>query len=45
MFPLITCSKDVVDAVRLNPSAYTIVCVTAAGDAGGEALIEVYFLP
>lgn len=44
-FPLLTGSKDAVDIVRLNPGAYTVVCVAPAGDAGGEALVEIYFLP
>jgi hypothetical protein len=44
-FPLISGSKDAAAVVRLNPGAYTIVCNPAAGDPGGEALIEVYFLP
>lgn len=44
-FPLLSGSKDAADVVRLNPGAYTIVCNAAAGDAGGEALVEVYFLP
>lgn len=44
-FPLLSGSKDAADVVRLNPGAYTIVCTAAPGDAGGEALVEVYFLP
>lgn len=44
-FPLVSASKDAADVVRLNPGAYTIVCTAAPGDAGGEALVEVYFLP
>ena len=44
-FPLITDSKDAAAVVRLTPGDYTIVCTTAAGDVGGDALIEVYFLP
>lgn len=44
-FPLIPGSKDSADVVRLNPGVYTIVASAAAGDAGGECLVEVYFLP
>ena len=44
-FPLLDGSKDSADVVRLSPGAYTIVCNPVAGDPGGEALIEVYFLP
>lgn len=44
-FPLASGSKDAAAVVRLNPGAYTIVCTAPAGDAGGEALIEVYLLP
>lgn len=44
-FPLASGSKDAAAVHRLKPGAYTIVCNTAPGDAGGEALIEVYFLP
>ena len=44
-FPLLPGSKDAADIVRLDPGAYTIVCNPSAGDPGGEALIEVYFLP
>ena len=44
-FPLPSNSKDAVTVVRLDPGAYTVVCDLATGDPGGEALIEVYFLP
>lgn len=44
-FPLAANAKDAADVVRLTPGAYTIVCQAPAGDTGGEALIEVYFLP
>lgn len=44
-FPLVEGSKDAAAVVRLSPGAYTIVANPAAGDAGGEVLIEVYFLP
>jgi hypothetical protein len=44
-FPLTVGSKDAADVVRLDPGAYTIVGSAANGDAGGEALIEVYLLP
>lgn len=44
-FPLLPGSKDAADVVRLAPGAYTVVANTAAGDVGGEALIEVYTLP
>jgi hypothetical protein len=44
-FPLPSNSKDAVTVMRLDPGAYTVVCDLAPGDAGGEALIEVYFLP
>ena len=44
-FPLLSQSKDAAAVVRLTPGAYTIVCNAASGEAGGEALIEVYFLP
>lgn len=43
-FPLTAASKDAAAVHRLKPGAYTIVCNTAAGDVGGEALVEVYFL-
>jgi len=38
-------SKDAADVVRLAPGIYTVVASAGAGDAGGEALIEVYTLP
>lgn len=44
-FPLVAGSKDAAGVFRLAPGAYTIVCQPPAGDAGGEVLIEVYFLP
>jgi hypothetical protein len=44
-FSLQSGSKDAAQVVRLNPSAYTVVCTAAPGDAGGEVLVEVYFLP
>jgi hypothetical protein len=44
-FPLPNDSKDAAAVVRLAPGAYTIVAQPAASDAGGETLIEVYFLP
>ena len=44
-FPLPIGSKDAADVVRLNPGAYSVVCIAADGDAGGEVLIEVYVLP
>jgi hypothetical protein len=44
-FPFPAGSKDAVSVVRLPPGAYTVVASPAAGDPGGEALIEVYFLP
>lgn len=44
-FPLLPGSKDAAAVLRLNPGDYTIVCDPPAGDAGGEVLIEVYFLP
>lgn len=44
-FPLSENSKDAAAIVRLAPGAYTIVAEPAAGASGGEALIEVYFLP
>jgi hypothetical protein len=44
-FPLVAGSRDAADVVRLSPGAYTIVCNAAAGDPGGDVLIEVYFLP
>jgi hypothetical protein len=44
-FPLAADSKDAVALVSLRPGPYTIVCTAAAGDAGGEALIEAYALP
>jgi hypothetical protein len=44
-FPLIADSKDAVDVVRLTAGSYTVVCNPAAGDLGGEVIIEVYFLP
>lgn len=44
-FPLPVGSKDAVQLVTLTPGAFTIVARTAAGDPGGEALIEIYPLP
>jgi hypothetical protein len=44
-FPLVSGSKDAAEVVRLAPGAYTLMTVTPPGDTGGEALIEVYFLP
>lgn len=44
-FPLPTGSKDAVQVARLNPGAYTVIASALPGDAGGEVLIEVYFLP
>lgn len=44
-FPLTPGSKDACMIVRLSPGAYTIVAEPLAGDTGGEALIEAYFLP
>ena len=44
-FPLQSGSKDAADVVRLNPGAYTVVSTAAPSDPGGEALVEVYFLP
>lgn len=44
-FALLAGSKDAVAVVRLAPGAYTIVAAATGSDPGGEALIEVYFLP
>ncbi|MGH8017593.1 MAG: hypothetical protein ACREIA_04775 [Opitutaceae bacterium] len=44
-FPLVAGSKDAVDVQRLAPGAYTVIAAAAAGDAGGDVLVEVYFLP
>lgn len=44
-FPLEAKSKDAAAVVRLNPGSYTIVCTAAAGDPGGDVLIEAYLLP
>jgi hypothetical protein len=44
-FPLVSGSRDAAEVVRLAPGAYTLMTVAAPGDTGGEALIEVYFLP
>jgi len=44
-FPLLAGSKDAAAVVRLAPGIYTIVASTGSGDAGGEALLEVYTLP
>jgi hypothetical protein len=44
-FPLLAGSKDAADVLRLAPGAYTVVASAGAGDAGGEALLEVYTLP
>ncbi len=44
-FPLLPESKDAAEIVRLEPGGYTIVASVSAGDVGGEALIELYFLP
>lgn len=44
-FPLLDGSKDAAAVVRLAPGAYTIVANPAKGDAGGEVLVEAYFLP
>lgn len=44
-FPLLAGSKDAVQFVRLDPGDYTVVASALAGDPGGTALIEIYFLP
>ena len=44
-FPLLERSKDAVQVERLPAGAYTVVAQAEEGDPGGEALIEVYFLP
>jgi hypothetical protein len=44
-FELTDGSKDAVDFIRLGPGAYTVVTSMAPNDPGGEALVEVYFLP
>jgi hypothetical protein len=44
-FPLAIGSKDAAEITQLGPGAYTIVSIGANGDAGGEALIEVYLPP
>ena len=44
-FALPVGSKDAAQVVRLAPGAYTVVSSAPPGDAGGEALIEVYTLP
>ena len=45
-FPLEMGSQDAVGVTpRYPPGAYTVVCTMATGETGGEALIEVYFLP
>jgi hypothetical protein len=44
-FPLNRGSRDAVSVLRVIPGSYTIVASPAAGDPGGEALIEVYVLP
>jgi hypothetical protein len=44
-FPLLEGSKDAAAVFRLSPGNYTVVANPSAGDAGGEVLIEVYFLP
>jgi len=44
-FGLAAASKDAVDVVRLQPGDYSVVCTPKLGDAGGDVLIEVYFIP
>ena len=44
-FPLSDGSKDAVQIRNVGGGSYTVVCTAPAGDAGGDALIEVYFLP
>ncbi len=44
-FALPVGSKDSAVVLRLSPGNYTVVADAAAGDPGGEALIEVYPLP
>lgn len=44
-FDLLDDSRDAVDFIRLNPGGYTVVASVGPNDPGGEALIEVYFLP
>ena len=44
-FSLPSGSKDSAVVIRLAPGNYTVVATAAPGDAGGEALIELYALP
>ncbi len=44
-FSLLDGSKDAAQVVNVGPGTYTVVCTAAAGDAGGDALIEVYVIP
>jgi hypothetical protein len=44
-FHLPSGSKDSAIVIRLAPGNYTVVATAGAGDAGGEALIELYALP
>jgi hypothetical protein len=44
-FPLVEDSKDAAMIVRLAPGAYTVVASARTNDPGGDALVEVYFLP
>ncbi len=44
-FQLPSGSRDCAIVIRLAPGNYTVVAGGAAGDAGGEALIELYTLP
>jgi hypothetical protein len=43
-FPLLDGSKDAAQVANLSLGAYTIVCTAAAGDPGGDVIIEVYLL-
>jgi hypothetical protein len=38
-------SKDAAAVLDVPSGSYTIVCASKAGDEGGEALVEVYYLP
>ncbi|MEO5957855.1 MAG: hypothetical protein ABIZ49_01450 [Opitutaceae bacterium] len=44
-FELLENSADAAEVTRLAPGAYSVVASAAAGNPGGEALIEIYLLP
>jgi hypothetical protein len=44
-FPLLAGSKDAASIMRLPAGDYTVVASATTNDPGGEALVEIYFLP